>query len=154
MESRWRVQAERNSLLRGLLPAVRAEKRDEATRLNTGVTQSIMAALDQPQILIFDTADRHNQSAAIGKLRDKRSGHGGRRRSHEDSVVRREFRQAKRTVAAMHVNVLIAQARETLSGLRGKLCAELYGEDLARHAGQHGGLIAKSRSDFQHPFVS
>src|ERR1700737_2481799 len=147
MESRWRVQAERNSLLRGFLPAVRAEKWDEATRFKHGGTQSIMAALDQPQILIFDTADRHNQSAAIRKLRDKRRGPGGRRCRHENSVIRRKLRQPKRTVAAMHVNVLIAEARETLSGLRGKLCAELYGEDLARHAGQHGGLIAKSRSD-------
>src|ERR1700737_520130 len=125
MESRWRVQAERNSLLRGFLPAVRAEKWDEAARFKHGGTQSIMAALDQPQILIFDTADRHNQSAAIGKLRDKRRGHGGRRCRHEDSVVRREFRQTKRTVAAMHVNVLIPEARETLSRLRDTLFAEL-----------------------------
>src|ERR1700687_506379 len=154
MESRWRARAGRSSLLRGFLPAVRTEKWNEAARLEHDGTKGIMAALDQPQILIFYIAHGHNHSSVFGKLREKRRGHGWRRRSHENGVVRCEFRQTKRTVAVVHVNVPVAEACETLSGFGGKLRAELHGENVACQAGQHGRLVPKSRSDFEDPFVS
>src|SRR5467141_990824 len=153
MESQWRAQAERNSSLRCSLPAVRSEKRNEAARLKHGGAKSIMTAFDQLQVLIFDIAHRHNHSSVFSKLRKKRRRDRGRRRSHENGIVRGELRQTQRSVAAVHVNILAAEARETLAGFSGQCRAKLHGEDLARQAGQHGGLIAKSRSDFQYPFV-
>src|SRR6202521_4467238 len=132
MESRWRAQAERNSSLRCPLPAVGTEQRNEAARLQHSGTKSIMAAFDELQILIFHIAHRHNHSSALSKLREKRCGHGGRRSSHENGVVRGELRQTKCSVAAVHVSIFIAQAREALGGFGGKPRAELYGEDLAR----------------------
>src|ERR1700732_2205212 len=123
MESRWRVRAERNSLLRKALPAVRTEKRNEAARLEHDGTKSIMTALDQPQVLILDVAHRHNHSSAFGKLHEKRCGHGGRRRSHENGVVRSELRQTQRPVAAVHVNVLVVKARKPLGGFGGQFRA-------------------------------
>src|SRR4029077_3426075 len=149
MESRWRAQAERNSSLRCPLPAVGSEKRNEAARLQHSSTKSIMAAFDQLQILIFHIAHRHNHSSTFGKLREKRCGHGGCRRSHENGVVRGKFRQTQRSVAAVHVSIVIVEAREALDGFGGEPRAELHGENVARQTGQHGGLIAKSRSNFQ-----
>src|SRR6266852_4270246 len=148
MESRWRAQAERSSSLRCSLPAVLAEKWNEAARLQQDRTKGIMAPLDQPQILILYIPDRHNHSSAFGELRKKRCGHGGCSRCHENGVVRSKLRQTKRSVAAVHVSIVIAEARETLGSFRSQPGAELHGEDVARQASQHGGLIAKSRSDF------
>src|ERR1700719_3502947 len=98
MESQWRARAERSSLSRGFLPAVCTEKRNEAARLEHNSTKGIMAAFDQPQILIFDVAHRHHLSSACGKLRERRRGHGGRRRRNKNGVVRRELRDRQSVV--------------------------------------------------------
>src|SRR6266849_6723717 len=135
MESRWRAQAERSSSLRGFLPAVRSEKWNEAARLKHGGAKAIMAALDQLQILIFHIAHRHNHSSAFGKLRKERCRHGRRRRSHENGVVRSELRQTQRSVAAMHVSILVAEARETRGSFSGQRRAKFRGDEfMAWHA--------------------
>src|SRR5260370_24750354 len=151
MEARGRAQAERSSSLRGFLPAVRSEKWNEAAGLKHGGAKAIMAALDQLQILIFHIAHRHNHSSAFGKLRKERCRDGRRRRSHENGVVRSELRQTQRSCAAMHVSILVTEARETRGSFSGQRRAKLHGEDLSRQARQHGGPLAKSQTKCQHP---
>src|SRR6266403_4570048 len=104
LESRWRDRARQRSWLRGFLPAVRTDERNEAARLEHGGTKGITAALDQLQILVFNAAHRHNHSAGFGKLREQRHGYGGRCCRDENGVEGRKIGQAERTITAMHVN--------------------------------------------------
>jgi hypothetical protein len=112
-----------------------------------------MGALDEPQILIFHAPHGHHHFAAVGELRQERRWYGWRRSSHQDSFIRRKLGQPERTVSALYVHVRVAEVGQALGSLGRKCGAKLHTENLARQTREHGGLISKSRSNFQNAFV-
>ena len=63
---------------------------------------------DQPKLLIID-ADGNHQSAASGKLFDKRFRHGTRRGGHQDNIERRLFGPALVAIAAANMDICRSQ---------------------------------------------
>ena len=113
-----------------------------------------MQAFDQLQFLIFHAADRDHHPAAFRKLREKRSRGRGGRGGHQNGIERSEFRQAQCAVAAVDVDICVAQAGKALGGLGGQFRAVLDGEDFLGERRENRGLVAASRAYFQHSFVA
>ena len=71
-----------------------------------------MLAKDKLQFLIFEVANWYNHAAGRGQLGEEGS-RGGRCASGDDDGVKRgEFEEAQGTVAAVNVNIGIAEASE------------------------------------------
>jgi hypothetical protein len=93
-----------------------ADERDKSAPFERTLDECRTLLFNEPQFLMIRVADWKNHSAALGELGEERLGNCGSRGSHEDSVERRKFRQAKCPVAAMNVHVVEAEPRETLRG--------------------------------------
>src|SRR5262249_58341182 len=70
-----------------------------------------------------------------------------------DAVVGRALGHAGETISQTHLDVIVAQRRQSLlRGLRER-AVPLDADHLAREAGENGGLIARARGPFEYTVV-
>ena len=129
-----------------------ADQRDKTARFEHGGPKRITGALDKMQLLIFDGADRYNHPATFGELRDQRNRRCRSGSSYKNRVEWCELWQTQRAVAAMDVDVVVSQTRETLRGGGGQFSSIFDSYDFSGERREHSGLVAATPADLEDSF--
>src|SRR5579862_6322074 len=104
------------------------------------------------QVLFVLSPNWCNQASAFGELLQKGFRNGGRGGCNQNYVVRTRLRPTERAVAAVDVDVYVAEALQPFGGRLRQIRQDFDGVDLSCQERSDGSLIAAPSADFQNIF--
>ena len=131
-----------------------ANERYKTASFKLASDKGIALSFDNAQFLIFGAAYRQNQPPAIHKLHTKWLGHLWRRCGNKYRVERSEPQKSERAVAAMNVNIAIAETLEPRGSRGSKFRTRFDCENSVCQFRKDGCLITATCADFQDTFVA
>src|SRR6185436_15776132 len=136
-------------------PAFDPEQRDEADLAEVLLVVALdIAPRDASEALVVDVAVRQDEPATDRELIEQRARRAWRAGGHGDRLVRRAERPAERTVAVVHVDVVVAQPGEALGRNARQLLDALDGVDLAHQRAEDRGRVARAGADLEHALLA
>ena len=106
------------------------------------------------ELLIIGGPTGMSMLAAFLELIHQRLRDALRRAGDDDRIEGRLFRPALIAIAAADKNIGVAQALEIGGRAGGQRLEDLDRIDIRHQPREHGGLIARTGADFQHPVAS
>ena len=94
--------------------------------------------------------ERQHHHAAVGKLADERVGNSFGGGGDHDAVVGRPLRQTGKTISYQHLDVVVAQRRQSPARCFRQRPIPLHTDHFAREPRENGGLVAGAGAHFEH----
>lgn len=133
-----------------LIPAMYADQVDKTDAGQDLPGDLVTISDEETKILDMLIANRHDQAAGIGQLRNERGRNFRPAGRDDDRIIGSVFRPAQGAIGKLGNNIVIPQAIEYFPGPTKQTVNPFEGIYLATKSGENSRLVTRTRTDLQH----